>query len=783
MIIETKEQLDIKNIGVPTENIEANINVASMPFLFEMLSGSLYSNSIGSICREITSNCFDSHIEANVDDPVVIKKGCDEEGYYISFIDVGIGLSPERIENIYMNYFSSTKRETNSQIGGFGLGSKSPLSYTDYFYIITIFNNIKHQYIFSKGKYVPVLDLINTSETTNHNGTEIRIYIKDNNDVEKFRIELTKQLCYFDNVYFENWDIENDYTIFEGTYFKYRNKNQYDKNMHIILDKVVYPIDWKQLNTPIINIAVGIKFEIGELQVTPNREQLRYTDEIIVLVNDRIKKAIDELVAIFDRQNTQFESFFEWLNKKNTDPHINFTKDGQLYKLYLYGLKDVTKKNTYKYFEGIEDIANVSDILSLFYIDLGEVNNRKKKKESYSYDITHRLRNSLYNNYYISNKPYTNIEKDWLIGNGYIYYPKLNLKCHDTIFKSVSKSSANNYNFNPYYFNLGAGLRIYKLMKAIREEVALRCKVYRELTEQELLDYKEYKKKNNSSLQKRLNGKVFVNSISENRSYDWSLQTDKLDRHWAKGINNYTGIVIYGFKENKIQLEKALTFIRNIRSNYFKIDKGGSNAIGNNKIFKIIKISKQNEKYFKKRSNMININNLYGDNALFRDMASSFKIEKFFNNIQNDNNQQPIDYIASIKLICKDIGEVLEQLYNFYIKNNGGDYRLVYERNSIEAEVIKIAEEYNLYNSNVELLFDKVKDWFKDVEIIRYININDKTLPYILKLLYEKKKRMNVEYYQRVLNTDNTKQLKIDFNKVETEVVTKFTALTQNVII
>lgn len=121
MIIEVKEKLDIQNIGIATENIEASIDAASMPFLFEMLSGSLYSNAIGSICREITSNCFDSHIEAGIDDPVTIKRGYDEEGTYISFIDVGIGLSPDRIKSIYMNYFSSTKRLTNDLIGGFGL--------------------------------------------------------------------------------------------------------------------------------------------------------------------------------------------------------------------------------------------------------------------------------------------------------------------------------------------------------------------------------------------------------------------------------------------------------------------------------------------------------------------------------------------------------------------------------------------------------------------------------------------------------------------------------------
>ena len=105
------------------------------------------------------------------------------------------------------------------------------------------------------------------------------------------------------------------------------------------------------------------------------------------------------------------------------------------------------------------------------------------------------------------------------------------------------------------------------------------------------------------------------------------------------------------------------------------------------------------------------------------------------------------------------------------------------ERDSLKTEIMQIAESCNLYNPRVELLFNKINDWFKNVEIIRYVNINYKTLPFVLKLLYEKKKRLNVEYYQRVLNTDKTIQLKIDFNKTETTPLTKFKVITNNIIL
>ena len=77
-----------------------------------MFTKNIYSNPIGMVVREITSNCYDSHTEAKVNSPVVIRKTFDklDNSHYISFIDYGVGMSPDRVENIYGVYFKSTKR-------------------------------------------------------------------------------------------------------------------------------------------------------------------------------------------------------------------------------------------------------------------------------------------------------------------------------------------------------------------------------------------------------------------------------------------------------------------------------------------------------------------------------------------------------------------------------------------------------------------------------------------------------------------------------------------------
>ena len=772
MIIETPVQLEVEEVIGTIPNIEANISSESLPFLFEMLSGSLYSDAIASICRELTSNCFDSHIEAKVDDLVVIKKDSDEEGTYISFIDVGVGLSPTRMKR-YMSYFDSTKRETNDFIGGFGLGSKSPLSYTSYFYIITVSEGIKYQYILSKGSKIPTLDLLDSTPTTDRNGTEIRIYLKDTyGDDYKFNTALSKQLCYFDNVYFDGWDIDNNYTIFEGTYFKYRNKNQYDKYMHIVLDKVVYPIDWKQLGRTSVNIAVAVKFKIGELLVTPNREQLRYTDEIIELLNDRINKTIEELTGIFNKQNKAFDSYFEWLNQKSNDPFITFTREnGEIDKLHLYGLPELKKKVLYKGFEGIEYLSNVNNLLSHIYRFAGTISDHKLRKDKHQIDITHTLNKYDYRSY-ISNTSYLSADKNWLVRNGYVFYPKIDFNSVRSLFIVTDYATT----FGARYFNLGAGIKIYKLIKGIRDEVSSRSKVYRTLTEEEQLEYSIYKRENNSSLQKKLNGKTFVTSISQGTSYDWNLDKYGINGSERIPINKYTGMIIYGFKEDEVKLNKAFLLLRIARCNYFN-----QNDFLNSSIAKVIKISRQNEKYFKNKPNMYHVDNIY-NNEIFRDAASSFKIELFFKNIEKDTGQETISYIKEIKNINNDIGEILDQLYLFYSSSIISTRRFNYTRESLKDDILKVANEYNLFNPEIELLFTKVNDWFKDVEIIRYVEINKKTLPYILKHLYSKKKKLNVEYYQKVLNTDKTTQLKMNFNETIVTGITKFNLITQNVL-
>jgi hypothetical protein len=320
--------------GIGEKTINSTISQNKLSKLWDMLQNP-YKNNIGSIVRELSSNMIDSHTEANVKDAIRIKFGKNDSGYYISFIDVGIGMSTERVENIYSTYLESTKESSNDFIGCFGIGSKSPLSYQDVFYINTIFNGVLYNYMMRKGAEGPAIDLLSKSDTTERNGTEIKIQIKNEIDLNKFLNETISQLHYFKNVIIDTDDIKTlfssysgysginnsirdtisaineEYNLIEGKSFIFRTNTSFS-NLHLCIGNVYYPIDWSNLRINRISTPIALKFEIGELPVIQTREDIRYTDAAIKTILSKIEEVKVELTELKNKESEiPFEDIYD----------------------------------------------------------------------------------------------------------------------------------------------------------------------------------------------------------------------------------------------------------------------------------------------------------------------------------------------------------------------------------------------------------------------------------------------------------------------------------------
>ena len=312
------------------ESLDFKFNEDAMSLMFKSFTDSLYSNKIGSIVREIVSNAADANQENNSTKPVEIHlESLLTDSLELTVKDYGKGLSPDLIKNTYTQYFASTKRNTNEQIGGWGIGAKTPLSYAKSFYLITHHEDKKYKYLVSRGEVAPQINLIFTEDSTDI-GTSVVINFKKE-DLDTLTAELQHQLKYFDNINYYGCSIDNNYKLYYFNNFIVRPGNN---QLEISLGRVCYPIMESVVQEAVLEIEkltfnnvskslnasglsalpIALKFEIGELDVTLSREQLEYTDKTKSAIKSRILAAIkelDKLVALNDKTVKNLEHFLE----------------------------------------------------------------------------------------------------------------------------------------------------------------------------------------------------------------------------------------------------------------------------------------------------------------------------------------------------------------------------------------------------------------------------------------------------------------------------------------
>lgn len=405
--------LSDKKIDSTTDTIKMRLNENAAAMVFQMFTKNIYSNPIGTVVREITSNCFDSHVEAGIKAPVLIKKSFDDQTntHYISFIDYGVGMSPDRVKNVYAVYFESTKRCDNTQIGGFGIGAKSVLAYkrpTGYgtgeydnsFYVITVYNGVKYYYCIVEGTDSPEISLLHEEETTEHNGTEVRIPVLEK-DLNTFAKEMVRQLYYFEDIIFEGFEntrygdtLLNEYQIIHGKTFLYRG-TEYSSTMHVCLGRVAYPIDYDVLglNSRNYYIPVAVKLEVGEINVTASREQLDYSEHTIKVLKKKLDEVKAEITQLLIKQYENIVTLKDYFQFENEFGELRFPNGMTLPVTSLINQKDVDLSN-FKY--SFMKMPNNRQLFSFFFESKRYGKKTDNKSFNGSYEALKRNSNLLY---------------------------------------------------------------------------------------------------------------------------------------------------------------------------------------------------------------------------------------------------------------------------------------------------------------------------------------------------------------------------------------------------
>lgn len=468
-----KDETDITNIG-NMQAIKSSIADENLGLALKMVSRNLYSNPIGSFIRELVSNAVDANKDANEISPVIVHIYAEDGTYFMEVKDNGIGITPENFQNIYMSWFSSDKRHTNEKIGGWGLGSKSPLAYQDSFEIITRVDGIKYHYILANEADVPTATLIMEENTSECNGTTIRVEIKDG-DLFKVHTESVRQLVYFNNVYVKNeiYYYNNNFKIYESEDFKLRNNDfPYGNEMHIVLGQVAYPINWNVLGINRINIPVGIKFNIGDLDVTLSREEINYTEKVKERLPIKIKKVAEQLSKRYEEQ-CKITDLFEY---------IRLIKDNKRPPLVIEDVKiDMSYAKSvisFAPFEGIQ--IKSKDIMSLFSMyNVTQLKSGKKyQQHSESFKHYHRLY-SYPNLCYILKDTKENYFDTLYISNGYIFKKgKLTKSKYVSFLRILGLIEDYGHSYDTFIIKPGAAKTVHKVIKYIDNFLESRIQLY-----------------------------------------------------------------------------------------------------------------------------------------------------------------------------------------------------------------------------------------------------------------------------------------------------------------
>lgn len=264
MIIEENKDTAVSNMTG-----EANsFTIKQSAFMAELLSKKLYSNPTLAVIRELLSNAID-------------VSGCNIDIQAPSFLeptfivrDYGTGLSREDVMTLYTTYGESTKRGTNSVIGGFGVGSKSPFALTDTFTVTSRYKGKRTDYVCYKDKGFPRIREVCSAHTDEPDGLEVRVPIED---ISKFNSTLDRYVWYAQKLgYPLRYEVKDKPTVLYEDDKVLITKDLNGRGTYLSMGPNLYAMSVDRTRYVFVIVFKG---EIGDCPVSASRESLEVGNE------------------------------------------------------------------------------------------------------------------------------------------------------------------------------------------------------------------------------------------------------------------------------------------------------------------------------------------------------------------------------------------------------------------------------------------------------------------------------------------------------------------------
>lgn len=334
-------QKDYSRVQASGQFDTAQASIAMTPEMFELLSAGIYEDRPMAIVRELLCNGRDAmkehamNLGVDVSDLNKLTVHIPNNFQPFFFVrDYGTGLTHEQVFEIYLSYGKSTKTGSNEFIGMFGIGSKSPLSYTDSFVVTSFKDGVETQYNVYKDAGIPKISKLIEKPTTEPNGLKVMVAVRQH-DNYTFKSKVSDFLQLFDfPVEVEGDVISKDVTVaIENE--NYLVVNGYARGAFALMGGVVYKLSdriYADLKQFIQAETIILPFGIGELNIASSRENLSYVDGDAT--DTKIKQRVDLVRTLYLK-----------------DLQDNLDKKGSLYDVFYYltyniGLRQIGYSDT-----------------------------------------------------------------------------------------------------------------------------------------------------------------------------------------------------------------------------------------------------------------------------------------------------------------------------------------------------------------------------------------------------------------------------------------------------
>lgn len=260
----------------------------------------LYQDKNLAVLREYSTNAADSHVAAGTDRPIEVNLPSDLNPTLV-IRDHGVGLSERELTEVYARYGTSTKRDTNTQVGAFGLGCKSAFTLGEQFVVTAVKDGRKTVALFAVNDTgVGTMNVVARGDTDETNGVLVSIGI---GDVARMNAKAAEFFSVWqpgsvlvddsapDSVYADGIPLADDLYI---------KRNEGLGEARVVMGNVSYPVSSAVMRTAAAGngdasedlfwrltqgqSTLFITAPIGSVDITPSREGLRDTDKTVSFI-------------------------------------------------------------------------------------------------------------------------------------------------------------------------------------------------------------------------------------------------------------------------------------------------------------------------------------------------------------------------------------------------------------------------------------------------------------------------------------------------------------------